>query len=343
MKNEDFVEASAHLRVAEKRMLNNQSINRIIDAPTSLDALRLVSQNSEYDFSSIDKTEDYEPILKDGLKKLYDKMYKLSKHREVIDIPAAKYDFHNLKVALKSKYTNKERDTLYSCISDVNPSDIKDFINEPKSSKNEDFYGDKEAALPSHLTDALEDAGNVYQEKKDPGIIDIVLDRHMFAHMLMLCEKVSNPFITEYVQLSIDFYNIKTLMRVKNMQKGSRFLNESLIPGGLTDTDFFLENYDKSTDALTSIFYYKYFGDIMKNGMEEYSKTGNYSGLERVFDDYLMEYVKKAKYIAFGPEVLFAYLISKENEIRQIRILISCKNNNIPADALKERLRDNYA
>lgn len=327
------MEASAYLRVLEKRMLNSDSINRIADAPNASEALRLLSQNSEFEFSSLKRTEDYEDVLKSELKKTYDLLYKLSKSREVIDIPASKYGFHNLKVALKSKYTNKEADYLYSDITDLNLDVVKDFV----------FNGEKKDELPEYIVNAVEETESSYAENKDPQGIDIVLDRHMFAYMLTLCDKIQNDFITEYVRLSIDFHNIKALMRIKNMQKGSRFLNESLIPGGLTDTNFFLENYDKSPDTLASVFYYKHFGDVMQKGIESYNKTGNYGNLEKLFDNCLIEYVKKAKYVAFGAEVLFAYIISKENEIRQIRILVTCKNNNMQIDTLKERLRDNYA
>jgi V/A-type H+-transporting ATPase subunit C len=222
---------------------------------------------------------------------------------------------------------------VYSGAADLSVAAIKKYLSEGKRT------GD----LPEYIYDAADEVESAYEEKKDPQEIDLILDRLMFQHMLSLCERLENEFITEYVRLSIDFYNIKTLMRVKNMQKGSRFLNECLVPGGLTDKSFLLENYDKPPDALASVFYYKYFGEPVKKGLESYAKTGNFSNLEKLFDNYLIEYVKKAKFIPFGPEVLFAYIVSKENEIRQIRILMTSKINHIQTDAIKERLRDNYA
>lgn len=333
MKVEDFVEASAYMRVLEKKMLDNAAMIRISEAANALEALRQISQSSEYDFSSIKRTEDYEAVLKSGLKKTYDLLYKLSAHREIVDVPAAKYDFHNLKVAVKSKYTGKSMSYLYSDITDLSAKDIDAYV----------LNDEKSDTLPDYILKAVSDTEISYAESKDPQQIDIVFDRHMFARMLDLCKIIESEFITEYVRLSIDFYNIKTLMRVKNMHKGTRFLNECFISGGLTDTDFFLVNYDKSPDMIASVFYYKYFGDIMSKGIESYNKTGNFSSLEKLFDDCLIEYTKKSKYSAFGPEVLFAYILSKENEARQIRILVTCKNNNMRMETLKERLRDNYA
>lgn len=323
MKSEDFVEASGYLRVLEKRMLNSGSVERIIDASSASEVLKLLSQNSEYDFSGITRTEDYEIVLKAGLKNAYDLLYKISPKPIIVDILAAKYVFHNLKVALKSKYLNKNMDYLYSDIPRVGI----------------DLNGD----APEHIKTAASVAIKTFDETNNPQDIDIILDKHMFGYMLDLCEQFQNDFITKYVQMSIDFYNAKTLMRAKEMQKDRRFLNECFVAGGLISASFFLENYDKHPNELAPVFYYKYFGEVMKESFAAYEKQGNYSTMEKLFDNFVLEHVKQAKYIAFGPEILFAYLVLKENEVKQIRILVTCKNNNIPIEALRERLRDNYA
>ena len=50
-----------------------------------------------------------------------------------------------------------------------------------------------------------------------------------------------------------------------------------------------------------------------------------------------------SKYIVFGPEPLFTYLVAKEREINAIRMIMVSKINNISPDKVKERLRDTYA
>lgn len=335
MKNEDFIEASAYLRILEKKLLTSDSIDRLVETNDVSDTLKLLSQSSEYNFSTLKKTSDYEEILKLEMEKFYKNMYKLiPDNTEVIDIITAKYTFHNVKVCLKSKYIDKNMDYLLSSISPVNPNDIKELV------LSNDFANSQ---LPVYIIEAIKKAEINFAESKDPKCIDIILDKEMFSYMLELCLVCDNEFITQYVKLLIDFYNIKTLVRVKNMKKDSRFLNDCLVASGLTPLSYFLENYDKTIDVLTNLFYYKYFSDITRKGFESYNKTGNFSNLEKYFDNYLIEYSKKAKYVAFGADILFSYVLSKENELRQIRILLTCKNNGIQNDILKERLRDNYA
>ncbi|MDR2903619.1 MAG: DUF2764 family protein, partial [Clostridiales bacterium] len=273
LKNEDFADASVYLRVLEKRMLNNDSVNRIADASGVSETLRLIAQNSEYEFSSLKRTADYEDVLKETQKKLYETLYKLSKSKEIIDILSLKYDFHNLKTALKAKFLGIDAAGVYSAAGTFSVAAMKNYLTEKKRASD----------LPDFIYDAADAVLKAFEDNSDPQEIDILLDRQLFARMISLCEEVKNEFITEYVRLSIDFYNIKTLMRVKNMQKGTRFLGECLVPGGKAEKSFLLENYDKSPETLAQVFYYKYFGDTVKKGMESYAKTGNFSYLEKLF------------------------------------------------------------
>ena len=56
-----------------------------------------------------------------------------------------------------------------------------------------------------------------------------------------------------------------------------------------------------------------------------------------------MELNKDSRYIVFGPEPLFNYLIAKEREINALRMIMVSKINSINPEKIKERLRDTYA
>ena len=56
----------------------------------------------------------------------------------------------------------------------------------------------------------------------------------------------------------------------------------------------------------------------------------------------MMEYVKVAKYKALTIEPLVAYVYAKETEIKNIRIILTGKINQIEPQNIKERLRDSY-
>ena len=55
-----------------------------------------------------------------------------------------------------------------------------------------------------------------------------------------------------------------------------------------------------------------------------------------------MECVNKAKYTAFGIDPIIAYYVARDAEIKTVRIVLSAKINNLPADVIRERVRTLY-
>lgn len=331
MKKSDFVEVSGYLRVLEKRLLDHVAIDRIAEAPGPDEALKQISQAGEYDFHG----KDYEETLRASHEALYKMAYSNVPEPEVVDIAACRYDFHNIKVALKAEYAGTKIAAGLSGVSShmLTPQAILSAVQDPSSDKE----------IPEFVREAVEAARAAYEQEKTPQSIDIAVDKCMFAHMTALCKILDDEFVTGYVQRLIDFYNARALVRSRDMGKGTSFLSGVLAPGGLVETDFYLQGYTKSPSALAGAFYFKYFGDTAKKGIELYERTGNYSELERLFDNSLVQYARQTKMTAYGAGNVFAYIMSKENEIRQIRIIMACKINGISTESLRERLRDNYA
>jgi V/A-type H+-transporting ATPase subunit C len=84
------------------------------------------------------------------------------------------------------------------------------------------------------------------------------------------------------------------------------------------------------------------YGEIIAEGVEYYEREGSLLLFEKLFDDMIMEHVKKAKYVAFGLEPLAGYIIAKENEIRLIRMILMGKLNEIPSEQIKRIMREGY-
>ena len=77
-------------------------------------------------------------------------------------------------------------------------------------------------------------------------------------------------------------------------------------------------------------------------GGEAMIKEGTFTNLEKLCDDALMEFVKQAKYITFGLEPMIAYLISRQMEIKCIRILMGRKAVGTDPQVIRERMRETY-
>ena len=331
MKNADYAKIVGTLRIMEKRLLTSGGLERVAEANSASEAAKAISSNSEHDFSALEKIEDYEEAINANLKKTYAYLYKIAPEPEVLDLALAKYDYHNLKTALKSKYLGKTDEGAYIGYTKTSPAQIVEFVQ----------TGQKPENLRPKLVEAVA-AGVAAYEKGGARALDISLDLHMLEYQLGLANKLENEFLTEYMRLAIDSYNISAMARIKSLGEGPKFLAESLCEGGKTKKAELLEGFEKfGKDA--SVFRNRYFGGMMRLAFEDHEKTGSHACLERLWDNFLLEHIKKSKLVAFGPEILLSYIISKENEAKQIRLVLACKTNNVPPETLKERLRDNYA
>ena len=73
----------------------------------------------------------------------------------------------------------------------------------------------------------------------------------------------------------------------------------------------------------------------------EHLKSGAVA-FEKWCDDSIAEKVQSAKFTAFGPDPIIAYYIHKDAEIKNARIILSAKLNNVSAETIKKRVREVY-
>ncbi|MDV3427249.1 MAG: V-type ATP synthase subunit C [Bacillota bacterium] len=328
----DFAKYVSRLRAIETKLLDKTKIERMKDASSLDEVLRILGE-TEYAAaaSSIKKPEDYEMVLSRELKNLYQLMYELTPERKIIDLFSLRYDYHNIKVLLKGKYSGKSFDDMLINVGTIPAEKLSDYI------KNNDYRD-----LDPLLREAIENTQHDYQETKDSQRIDLILDKYLYKDMLIRSEQLSNEFLLKFTKINIDLINIKTFLRVKKQKKGRDFLKEALLNGGSVDNDVFLNSLNDSVDNLVSRLSYTDYYKIMKTGLEDYDRNENIIGFERLADDFLMNIIKDTKLISFGAEPIAAYIVAKETEIKLLRIILVGKLNNIPSEVLGERLRDSY-
>jgi V/A-type H+-transporting ATPase subunit C len=258
-------------------------------------------------------------------------IYDATPHKEVADIMSIKYDFHNLKVLIKAKLLEKNFDDMLITVGTMELKKLKNAIEDSN-------YRDLLSILRITIENVFED----FSKEKDPQRIDLIADKYQYKYMNDVAEELDNPFIKNYVDKLIDLSNIRTLLRVKKQKKQREFLSCSLLDGGKIDKDKILALLNDSIENIYGKLSYTDYVSVLKNGIEQYTKTGSSSELEKLSDNYIMRFMKDAKYISFGPESIIAYIYAKENEIKNIRMIMVGKLNNMPSEVIKERLREGY-
>lgn len=327
-----YTQAVSRLRVLETKLLDKAKIDRLIDSSSGNEALKVL-QETEYGvlMSNVKRSEDYEIILSEDLKRLYALMYEVSPEASLVDIMSLRYDYHNLKVLIKAKFLKINLDHLFVPVGTVNIEILKNCISA-------DDYRD----LNEFMREACEKVQSAFKAQEDPQKIDIIVDSFMYKDMVSKASSLGEKFIIDYIKINIDLINIKTMLRVKKQNKDREFLNEVLIRGGKIDIDVFTNYLNDSVENFVNKLSYTDYYNILKLGIEEYSKNGKLNLFEKLSENFSMDYIKNAKYVSFGPEPLMAFIVAKETEIKAIRIIMVGKLNNVSPQVIRERLRDIY-
>ena len=329
MDKSKFIQSSTRLRVLEKEFLKSENFIRISETETLEDALRSLSDTvyNKY-INKLSSPTDYEYILKEELTNFYDELFDISPSKIPVKLFTLKYFYHNLKVLIKEDIGKKDLKDLYMNIGDFDLKEYKDALL--KGSKKNKYF---------ELITRVEE---LYEEKKDPQLIDIYLDNAYFTELLELAKESKVDLFIKYAKNLIDFTNIRTLLRAKKQEKSVEFLRSIIIEGGNVreETYFDLLNRDISsdTDAFKKLEIYKY----IKEALDSFKERGNLSDFEREMDNYFIDLIKDVKYITYGPEVVFANALAKEMEIKNLRIILVSKLNGLDSEFIREKLRDTY-
>lgn len=326
--NNDYLFLSAMIRAREARMASPDTLRRMLDAADFAECARIASECGWPDVSAED-INGVNAALSGRLADVIGELAKEVPDKAIADIFRAKYDYHNAKVLVKAGAVSVDGQRLMSPAGRVG---IQQFIDA--------FNGEDYSELPPRLGEAIQQARGILSRSSNPQLSDICLDKAYFAELTELAEG-GGEFMAEYVRLLIDTANLKTFVRTKRMNKSARFLGEVLIPGGGVSVSK-VSAAAENDEAPSSVFGFDVLAKASRLG-DGLLQGGALTAFELECDNAVTEFLKKAKMTGFGPEPVAAYLAALEQESTSLRMILTGKLSGIPADTIRERLRDTYA
>ena len=327
-----YLDIIPKIRVYEKRLIDNVKFNRMLDLENIDEVFKFLSETVYGENISDDiNIYNYEQVLSLEFGRLFKSLKDIFDNKELINIFLKKYKYNNIKLMLKAKLLNVDLgDILFN---------IEDFDNEfiYTAIKTENY-----SSLPDEIGDLVKKVLKDFEENKDPQRIDILIDKIMFGELLKESKNINSDFLTKYIQILIDVFNVKTLFRIKKLNLNRALFDDVIVAGGniaLSNLKMiFSEPKENILNRFSMTNMYKY----IKEGLENYVNNDDLNILDKELDDYLMEYLKNAKIITTGLAPIIGYINAKENEIKNIRIVLVGKINNVDSDSIKRRLRKNY-
>jgi len=321
MKSQDFTYAVSRIRMKETRLFSKKDVDRLISQSDYQSVLRTLA---ELGFGS-DNSSNADDILTTEQNKLWDLMSELVDDMSVFDIFRLQNDFHNLKVSVKSVYSNSEPNAMFVSGGTVDPKLLFDKI------KNREY-----SELPEYISDVASVSLDTLLKTGDGQLTDALIDKALLDAVSQFAENYQDEVIKDYAELFVDSANIKIAVRGSKLNKSLEFFNKALADSHNLNKEALARSAVKGFDEICSFLNttkYKDAVTFIKKSM---------SAFEKWCDDLLINGMKKQKSEPFSIGPLIAYIIAKQNEIKAVRLILIAKLNGLDDSKINERIREMY-
>jgi V/A-type H+-transporting ATPase subunit C len=198
----------------------------------------------------------------------------------------------------------------------------------------------KYQGMSKNMVSGIAEARDVLARTQDPLLLDLILDKAMYADMLEMADSLDFSFLKGYVVLMIDSVNLRAYVRSLRMGKGPEVLRYALVPGGAVSISRLFG--DAGADVVENAFHTSPLALAAQAGARALRGEGSLYAMDLACDNALLRYLKKAKYVSFGAEPLIGYMAALEAELTSVRTVIAGLMAGLSAETISERLRETY-
>ncbi|WP_262121247.1 V-type ATPase subunit [Anaerococcus sp. Marseille-Q5996] len=353
MNRDNYIGGSISTRIRENNLLTSNDLERLNDYNSVEDVLNALSDSSYRDaIQNLNRPEEYEKILDEELKNSYELIENTASDDNILQYFRERYNFHNLKVLVREIAQDESYANLYNDIGNINLAYIKRHLSSDNIEvgflESLEIEGYEPFNKSVNENDTYVEYGKKalakFRETNNPKDIDITLDKAYYEKLLIDAKEIDLEELTKYTKERIDLINIKTLLRIKAQGNEASNLSEALIDGGYIEPERLVELAPADINHIVVKLSNENINKYLVRALDdEKSLDQNLLDLEKAIDDHQMDYSRLAKSMTYGPEVLMNYIISKETEIKNLRIILVSKLNSLPKEFTLERLRETYA
>jgi len=325
MKETEYAYAVAYTHTLENRMLKKAAYEVLLNASSFEEALRVLSDKGYGGNAKTEQSPNAETLLKEELAYAWNEVRNACPKDAPFEILLYQNDFHNLKAILKAVFSG---------------TGYKDLILEPYTISPDVIYSAVAEGKPESLTGIFKnpatEAYHILACEGDGQLAEIRLDKALFSAVSEAANQTKNGFLINWVDLNIAVMDMKIALRGAYSDKSKDFLRDSMLESKRINADCLADAAVKDVSAMLQIF--------TRSGFEEAAKAAKESAgaFDKWCDNELIRYLQSARYKTFGFEPILGFLIGKQFELQTVRIILFGLKNGIPAEELRERMRETY-
>lgn len=314
---DDYLYASARIRAMEVSLPTRENLWQFAEAPGRTELFRLMAANG---------IEGEEEAPETVLANAFRAASEAAPGDDAFRFLRIAFDANNIKTMEKCRVRGISPDGILSPLGTVSPEKLAAGYEDGK------FEG-----FPAALAAAIPAAREAFSRTHSPREFDLILDRAAAKDARAAASPY--PFAAKMQEMRVDLINILTFLRLSRVGMDdtvASLFDEAFLPGGTLTESFFRSFFREDEAALSAALVRTPYAALFAG--EDLSL----SALEKRADDLTMNFVKSAKYITFGAEVVIAYLFAAMTAAKNLRIVLAGKSGGKSAEAIKESLRENY-
>lgn len=332
MQKKSYPFACASIKVKEKKLITKERLLRIAESATADEAFKALLETG-YGAGEACDVAGFEKLIKREMKNAYEYILKMVPEKNAFDLFLYRNDYLNLKVLLKLSI---KKEPLESSTFKENGTLPLEILKSAVTDKN---YAD----LPEEMRKALLSLDRQFSVKEDVSLIGLYLDSAYAAQIQRFLKDIKSDFIKEYMRAFADFTNVISFIRLRLLNFGKEMFKRVYICGGRFEEKTFMELYDVGFESLSRSFAKNGYEKSMSEAFLIFQKTNSLYPIEKARDDFLLDLIKKHSNDVFTMAPSIAYILAKEREAENIRIVMTAKLNGKDADFVSDRIKAMYS
>lgn len=315
--------ACGRIGVLRRTALQRAQLDRLTAAHTFAEANRVLA---DIGFTAADST-DFQAAADAHVLKACELIAAVTPDPRVTDCFLLRYDVHNLKTLFKSRHLAQKPQFLSAC------GTLR--VDALRHAVADHTY----ATLPQALKTCMESLEKQSAVKFDPMLVDTELDRAMYRQVFLNLESSKfGKHALGYFQAKVDLQNVIMLLRLKAMGKDAAFFLRIALPGGKADPKALANAFDENERLARSL---RLYGPaVHQAALAAIMDPARLPFLEKTADDYLYHLFAQHRYDADSIEMLLSYLVQKQREATDVRLIMAGKLNGFKPEAVTERVRE---
>ncbi|MBQ0084558.1 MAG: V-type ATPase subunit [Clostridiales bacterium] len=316
MKDTDYAFAVAKVKQLENNLLTKPQTDSLINAVTVDEIMSFLSSKGWNTSSTPDE------MLENELSATFETVSELAEDNPAFKVFILGNDFHNLKAAIKTAASGSDPQEYY-----IRPTSL-DLENLYKDISGRNFDN-----LPDYMKQAAKSAFESLAKYNDGQAVDTVIDRYTLGALMDNAAESGSVLAQKYAEITAAAANIKIAFRGAEALKKYEFFEEALSSGTQLNKEKLARAAAKGSAEVLSVAEEAYpeLAQALSAGISE---------LEKVSEELVAQAVADSSFSAFGIDPIIAYYWKKTAEIKNIRIIITCKNMGLGPEKISERVRE---